>query len=215
MNALCSLSRAALFSLASAAMASDVDDARALFERNLAAIQKRDKAAYLACYLDGKTLVRTSPEGFELGYEDFAKQAGEKWPDTLAADDLRLTPVSPGVVYGTYRYRVRYGAEEHAGLSERLFLRTPRGWRIAVTSAWEAPAGTPPPPRAFTGATLVDGTGSPAVANAVVLVRNGRIDCAGPASACPVPEGVAVTDAKGSWIVPGLVDAHVHFAQTG
>jgi imidazolonepropionase-like amidohydrolase len=30
-----------------------------------------------------------------------------------------------------------------------------------------------------------------------------------------VPEGVAVTDAKGSWIVPGLVDAHVHFAQTG
>ena len=129
--------------------------------------------------------------------------------------DLRLTPVSPGVVYGTYRYRVRYGAEEHSGLSERLFLKTPKGWRIAVTSAWEAPPGTPPPPRAYTGATLVDGTGAPAVKNAVVLVRDGKIDCAGPASACPVPAGVAATDAKGSWIVPGLVDAHVHFAQTG
>ena len=201
--------------LALPALASDVDDARALFERNLAAIQRRDKAAYLACYLDSKELVRVSPEGPVLGYEDFAKQAGEKWPDVLESSDLRLTPVSPGVVYGTYRYRVRYGAEEHSGLSERLFLKTPKGWRIAVTSAWEAPEGTPPPPRGFTGATLVDGTGAPAVRNAVVLVRDGKIECAGPASACPVPDGVAVTDAKGSWIVPGLVDAHVHFAQTG
>ncbi len=206
---------AALLVLLAAAPGSDVDAARTLFEKNLSAIQKRDKAAYLACYLDAKTLVRVAPEGPALGYEDFAKQAGEKWPDTLVADDLRLTPVTPGVVYGTYRYRVRYGAEEHSGLSERLFLKTPKGWRIALTSAWEAPAGTPPPPRAYTGATLVDGTGSPAVRNAVVLVRDGRIDCAGPASACPVPEGVAVTDAAGSWIVPGLVDAHVHFAQTG
>ena len=206
---------AALVSVSSAAFASDVDDARALFERNLAAIQKRDKAAYLACYLDAKTLVRAAPEGPVLGYEDFAKQAGEKWPDTLAAEDLRLTPVSPGVVYGTYRYRVRYGAEEHSGLSERLFLKTPKGWRIAVTSAWEAPAGTPPSPRAFTGATLVDGTGAPAVPNAVVVVRDGRIACAGRPADCTVPEGVAVTDAKGSWIVPGLVDAHVHFSQTG
>jgi imidazolonepropionase-like amidohydrolase len=215
MKALRSLACATLISLSSAAFASDVDDARALFERNLAAIQHRDKAAYLACYLDSAQLVRVAPEGPVLGYEDFAKQAGEKWPDTLVADDLRLTPVSPGVVYGTYRYRVRYGTEEHAGLSERLFLKTPKGWRIAVTSAWEAPPGTPPSPRAYTGATLVDGTGAPAVPNAVVVVRDGRIECAGRPADCTVPEGVAVTDAKGSWIVPGLVDAHVHFSQTG
>jgi imidazolonepropionase-like amidohydrolase len=110
---------------------------------------------------------------------------------------------------------VRYGAEEHSGLSERLFLKTPKGWRIAVTSAFESPAGTPPPPRAFTGATLVDGTGAPAVKKAVVVVEGGKIACAGPAATCAVPEGVAVTDATGSWIVPGLVDAHVHFSQTG
>jgi len=116
--------------------ASDVDDARAVFERNLAAIQKRDWAAYLACYLDSKQLVRVALEGPVLGYEDFAKQAGDKWPDTLVADDLQLVAVSSGVVYGTYRYRVRYGAEEHSGLSERLFLKTPKGWRIAVTPAW-------------------------------------------------------------------------------
>ncbi len=197
------------------ALASDVDEARALFERNLAAIQHRDKAAYLDCYLDSERLVRTSPDGPALGFVDFVKQAGTKWPDTLEASDLQLVPVREGVVYGTYRYRVRYGGDEQSGISERLFVKGAKGWRIAVTSAFEAPSGTPPPPRAFTGATLLDGKGGPPVADAVVVVRGGRIDCAGTRSACPVPRGVGVTDLSGSFLSPGLVDAHVHFSQTG
>jgi len=216
MNALRSLLCLVLLCPSFAAISSsDVDDARALFERNLAAIQKRDKAAYLSCYLDSRSLVRTTPEGSVLGYEEFAKQAAEKWPDRLVADDLQLVPVRDGVVYGTYRYRVRYGAEEHSGLSERLFVKTPKGWRIAVTSAFEAPPGTPPPPRAFTGATLLDGTGGSPVKDAVVVVRGGRIDCAGTRAACAVPPGIAVTNLTGAFLAPGLVDVHVHFAQTG
>jgi imidazolonepropionase-like amidohydrolase len=78
-----------------------------------------------------------------------------------------------------------------------------------------APAADAPPPRAFVGATLVDGTGRPPVRDTVVLVRGGRIACAGTRAACPIPAGVAVTDVTGSWITPGLVDAHVHFCQTG
>src|SRR5450759_987826 len=197
------------------AFASDVDEARALFEKNLAAIQRRDRAAYLACYLDSERLVRTAPDGQALGFTDFEKKAGTKWPDTLEAADLQLVPVHEGIVYGTYRYRVRYGGDEHAGISERLFVKTPKGWKIAVTSAFEAPPGTPPPPRAFTGATLLDGTGGPPVKDAVVLVRGGRIDCVGTRAACPVPPGIARTDLTGAFLAPGLVDAHVHFAQTG
>jgi imidazolonepropionase-like amidohydrolase len=197
------------------AFASDVDDARSLFEKNLVAIQHRDRTAYLACYLDSEQLVRTSLEGQALGFTDFAKQAGTKWPDTLEASDLQLVPVREGIVYGTYRYRVRYGADERAGISERLFVKTSKGWRIAVTSAFEAPPGTPPPPRAYTGATLLDGTGGPPVKDATVVVRGGRIDCAGTRSACAVPTGIAVTDLTGAFLTPGLVDAHVHFAQTG
>src|SRR5450830_739126 len=215
MNTVRSILCAALVSASLAASASDVDEARALFEKNIAAIQTRDRVAYLACYLDSAQLVRATPEGPVLGYENFAKQAGATWPDTLAADDLRLTPISPGVVYGTYRYRVRYGAEEHSGLSERLFVKTPKGWKIAVTSAFEAPPGTPPPPRAFTGATLLDGNGGPPVKDAVVLVRGGRIECVGTRAACPVPPGVARADLTGAFLAPGLIDAHVHFAQTG
>jgi imidazolonepropionase-like amidohydrolase len=206
---------AVFLSASSEVLASDLGDARAVFEKNLAAIQSRDRAAYLACYLDSRGLARATPEGPVLGYEDFAKQAGAKWPDTLEAADLQLVPVREGIVYGTYRYRVRYGGDEHAGISERLFMKTPKGWKIAVTSAFEAPPSTPPPPRAFTGATLVDGTGAPPVKDAVVLVRGGKIECAGTRAACPVPSGVDVTDLSGAFLAPGLIDAHVHFAQTG
>lgn len=193
----------------------DLAAARAVFEKNLQAIRDKDRDAYLSCYLESDRFVRTGPDGFELGYEGLAATAGQGWPDHIEAEDMRLTPVSPGIVYGTYRYRVRYGGQEVSGLSERLFVSTPEGWKIAASTAFPALPGVPPPPRALVGATLVDGTGRPPVPNAVVLLRDGQIECAGPRADCPVPEGVGVTDLSGQWITPGLVDAHVHFSQTG
>jgi imidazolonepropionase-like amidohydrolase len=200
---------------AAAASDSDVDAARKLFAANLQAIRDKDRDAYLACYLDSESLVRTGPEGPQLGYKDLAANAGQGWPDHIEADDIHLTPVRPGLVYGTYRYRVRYGAREDSGISERLFVQTPQGWKIAVSTAFSAVQGVPPPPRALVGATLIDGTGAAPVADAVVILRDGKIDCAGPRAACPVPAGVDVTDVGGQWLTPGLIDAHVHFSQTG
>ena len=190
----------------------DVAAARALFERNLEAIWQRDKAAYLSCYLDSPNLAKTGADGTTLGYPAFAKAAGENWPDTFDASDLEVVSVQSGIVYGTYRYRVRYGADEQTGVSERLFVKTPDGWKIAMTSAFPALPGTPPPPRAIVGATLVDGTGAVPVPNATIVLRGGKIDCAG---YCAVPAGVTVLDGRGLWMTPGLVDAHVHFSQTG
>lgn len=71
------------------------------------------------------------------------------------------------------------------------------------------------PTRAIIGATLVDGTGAPPVADAVVVMRDGHIVCAGTASSCPVPAKAIRLDARGMWVMPGLIDAHVHFSQTG
>ena len=195
--------------------AADLAAARTLFEKNLQAIRDKNRDAYLACYLDAATLARTGPEGFELGYAGLAASAGQGWPDHIDAADLHLTPVRQGLVYGTYRYRVRYGGREDAGLSERLFVATPKGWKIAVSTAFSALPGVPPPPKALVGATLVDGTGAAPVRDAVVLLRDGKIECAGPRAACPVPAGVDAADVSGLWITPGLVDAHVHFSQTG
>jgi len=193
----------------------DLSAARRLFLANLDAIRRKDRDAYLACYLDAATLARTGPEGLRLGFESLAKETGAAWPDLFEGLGLELVPVRPGLVYGTYRYRVRYGASEQSGISERLFLKTDRGWRIAVTGAFPSPPGTPPPPRALVGATLVDGTGAPPVPDSVVVLRGGKIDCAGSRANCPVPAGIEATELSGSWITPGLIDAHVHFSQTG
>ncbi len=194
---------------------SDLEGARAVFEANLQAIRDRDGKTYLACYLDSANLPRTGPDGFELGRAGLAAGIGKAWPDHIDASDLRLVALRPGLVYGTYRYRVRYGAQEVAGLSERLFFKIASGWKIAATTAFQEVPGTPPPPRALVGATLIDGTGAPAVGGAVVVLRGGRIECAGPSSICPVPAGIDVLDVSGLWITPGVIDAHVHFSQTG
>ena len=69
--------------------------------------------------------------------------------------------------------------------------------------------------QAVVGGTLIDGTGAPPVADAVVLVRSGRVVCAGTRAACPVPRTARRITAAGKWVMPGLIDAHVHFSQTG
>ena len=68
---------------------------------------------------------------------------------------------------------------------------------------------------ALVGSTVVDGTGAPPVSDGIVVVREGTILCVGERSDCPVPDGAEVVDASGRWIAPGLVDAHVHYSQTG
>jgi imidazolonepropionase-like amidohydrolase len=197
------------------AAAAEVAAARALFEANLQAIRDRNTAAYLACYLDSPRMATAGPEGFTAGFDHLKESAGKGWPDHIDASAIHLLWLRPGLVYGTYRYRVRYGADEQSGISERYFVKTPAGWRIAVTTAFGEPPGTPPPPRALVGATLLDGTGGPAVAGAVVLLREGKIECAGTRAACPLPADAEVLDVSGMWITPGVVDSHVHFSQTG
>jgi len=193
---------------------SDLRAARAVFEKNLDAIVRHDRASYEATYVRDSRFAVATQSRLDRDVEAFF--GGEPgWPDTFLASDLDLVRVAPGVVYGTYRYRITYDGAEHSGISQRLFVETSDGWKIAVTGAVDAPPGTPPPPRAIVGATLVDGRGGVPVANANVIVRGGKIDCAGIAAQCPVPEGVEVTDGKGMWLTPGLVDAHVHFSQTG
>lgn len=121
----------------------DTIEARRLFEENIDAIHKRDRARYLATYLQTSTLARNGPAGLALGYESWSARRDSTWPDTLVATDLRVVPVAPGVVYGTYCYSVTQSDTTSHGVSERVFVRTPAGWRIAVTTAFGLPPGTP------------------------------------------------------------------------
>lgn len=68
---------------------------------------------------------------------------------------------------------------------------------------------------ALVGATVLNGTGRPTLVGANIIVEGARITCVGIADVCPAPEDAESFDLAGKWITPGLVDAHVHFSQTG
>ncbi len=79
---------------ASADESSDLRNARATFETNIAAIREKNRDKYLSLYLQSEKLVRTGPTGFVTGYESFAKGAGSGWPDTIEATFTLLPPMS-------------------------------------------------------------------------------------------------------------------------
>jgi len=66
---------------------------------------------------------------------------------------------------------------------------------------------------AYVGATLIDGTGRAAVEDAIVLVEGDGFAAVG--LDIDIPEGALVVGVRGKWIVPGLIDAHVHFMTSG
>jgi hypothetical protein len=129
---------------AAEAVARDTLEARALFETNIDAIHKHDRRRYLATYLHSALLGRNGPAGLELGYTNWSALSDSTWPDTLIARNLRVLPISPGVVYGTYCYIVTEHDTTSSGVSERVFVKTAQGWRIAVTTAFGLPAGQQP-----------------------------------------------------------------------
>ncbi len=64
--------------------------------------------------------------------------------------------------------------------------------------------------KAFTGATLIDGSGRAPVPNATILVRDGRIVAAGAAARVSVPAGAERIALDGKFVIPGLINAHGH-----
>jgi len=65
---------------------------------------------------------------------------------------------------------------------------------------------------ALVGATLIDGSGGPPLPDAAVVVRGGRIESIGLRAAFQLPKRTREVDVSGQWIIPGLIDSHVHMA---
>ena len=64
------------------------------------------------------------------------------------------------------------------------------------------------------GATIIDGKGG-IFGNGVVVVQGDRIQCVGKQGGCDIPANATSYDFSNHFITPGLIDAHVHFGQTG
>ena len=58
----------------------------------------------------------------------------------------------------------------------------------------------------ITAARLIDGTGSPAISDAAVVVEGEQITAVGARGAVAVPEGATTIDLGDRTILPGLVD---------
>src|SRR5437660_6037348 len=85
-------------------------------------------------------------------------------------------------------------------------------WMLAVVPCRAADV------TAIVGATVVHpdrDLPSALASNSTVIIAGSRIEAIGPAGSTRVPAGAARIDGKGKWVVPGLIDSHVHFFQSG
>jgi imidazolonepropionase-like amidohydrolase len=67
---------------------------------------------------------------------------------------------------------------------------------------------------AYVGSTLFDGIETSPIVDAVLVVENGRVAAVGTADDVQIPRGATEVDLSGRYIMPGLIDAHVHVGDT-
>ena len=79
---------------------------------------------------------------------------------------------------------------------------------LAASAAAQEPSGSGT--TVLRAARLIDGTGAPPVANAVVVITNNKIVAAGRAGAVTVPAGARTIDLGDATLLPGFIDTHVH-----
>lgn len=70
-------------------------------------------------------------------------------------------------------------------------------------------------PTGIVGATVIDGTDGAPLADGVVVMDGERIIAVGPRGRVAIPPAARIIDGTGKWLTPGLIDAHIHFFQSG
>ncbi len=74
---------------------------------------------------------------------------------------------------------------------------------------WPALAAAPKP-LLLTHVGLIDGTGSTVQRDMTIAIAGKRITAIYPSGSQPVPKGARVRELAGKYVIPGLIDAHVH-----
>jgi imidazolonepropionase-like amidohydrolase len=63
--------------------------------------------------------------------------------------------------------------------------------------------------------TVIDATGAPARPDMTVLINDRKIAVVGGFSSVSIPRNAQIIDASGKFLIPGLVDSHVHLTAAG
>jgi imidazolonepropionase-like amidohydrolase len=75
-----------------------------------------------------------------------------------------------------------------------------------------ASAAIPPDVIVLVNGTLIDGTGADPIRDAVLIIQGERILAVGSKEEIKIPRGTNAIDLGGATILPGFINAHVHFA---
>ncbi|MBM3514286.1 MAG: amidohydrolase family protein [Alphaproteobacteria bacterium] len=67
----------------------------------------------------------------------------------------------------------------------------------------------------ITNVSLLDGTGGLAIPGMTIVVKGDRITAVGPAAEVRVPRGAKRIDGAGKYLMPGLMDMHIHLIGAG
>ena len=79
---------------------------------------------------------------------------------------------------------------------------------VVATAEQPGAAGSAPEPLALVNANIVNVVDGTVQRDTTIVLRGGRIETIGGAA----PAGLKSVDARGRYVVPGLIDAHVHIA---
>ena len=60
------------------------------------------------------------------------------------------------------------------------------------------------------GGTLIDGNGNSPIENTLIILEQGKIKSISPRQSTKVPFPAKIINAKGKYLIPGLIDMHVH-----
>jgi imidazolonepropionase-like amidohydrolase len=156
-------------------------------------------AGPLALALDDAGVWRVTLNG-TVGVEGGYEVRG----DTIVLRDRGGPRACPPTTAGTYTWARTGGTLTFTAVADEC-----AGRRGAIAREWAAvSAGI----QALVGATVIDGTGAPVRAATTLVVENGRIRDMFPDGSKPLPTGVNRVDLSGRWVIPGLIDSHVHLA---
>ncbi|WP_420640447.1 amidohydrolase family protein [Candidatus Leptofilum sp.] len=68
---------------------------------------------------------------------------------------------------------------------------------------------------ALVGGTLVDVNQGENLPGTVIVIVDGQVVAVGDAASVTVPTEARVIDFSGKWLIPGMIDTHVHFMESG
>ncbi len=66
---------------------------------------------------------------------------------------------------------------------------------------------------ALTGVRLIDGNGGSPVDDAVIIITGDKFTAVGVRGKIAIPKDAEILDVKGKTVIPGLIDAHMHFTK--